>query len=518
MKSEGTSSVPVLSQQVIVEDEFGEFPDFDFDMIDQAIATRGDSLPLSGEVKSYNDPLTNDIVKNERSYSTDPSGLSYIKFSRYKILGIEEDQMNFRKTLLVASWTEKMLRDEEEETKIHRNCQVKVISGDSNVSARSDDLLPRNTNYPEAGYLQLRGQWYYTKVEVGDAIHVCSLTGRYRTDPSTLPIILHTHPPGNSESDDLVLIHHPDMLMTPTAVSETVDCPRRAVIRSRNGSTGLTAKSALIGTLRHALFGWCIKEQNFQKAFVVRKSKQIVRENAEGLLGCSVTTEEAEKQLVDTLPIIIDFVNKHTTFLSPNKATALPTAYVQGHMGGGKGVRFAAHSTFSIEEPVISPELALKGYVDAVLETTTAAAGNENDNSQHTITGLKHSIMALELKTGHHQVSRNAHLAQLSLYTLMLQGRYGAKLDSSNHQILSTRFKGGTAKPDPEGAAPGGMLLYLNQEASKATHVAPEFEEFKSLIGQRNIIAADLVKASKPRGISLNYEAEKLADDQNGIR
>jgi hypothetical protein len=490
-----------VRQQPIVEDEFGEFPDLDFDEIEQAIANR----------EQRHDPLQQEIIQNPRNDTVNTSGLSFIKFSRYKVLKIEQDSIQFRKTLQLAEWTNKMAREYDEMGKIHRNSIVETVS-ETSEKVKPVHLIPRNINYPTAGCLQLRGQWYYTAVEEGDEIHICSLTGQYRTDASALPLVLHSHPPVGSDHDDLVIIHHPDLLMTPTVVSETVSCPRRAVLKQRNGSTGLTSKSALIGTLRHALFGCCMKEQSFDKQFVVRQAKKIVRENAETMLGCGVTTQEAEKQLIDTLPVILAFVNEHTTLLAPQRATSFPTSFVHGHIGGKTGVRFAAHSTYSIEEPVISPELALNGYVDAVLETTTASPGNENDRFQQTINGLKHSLMALELKTGHNQTSQHTHMGQLSLYSLMLQCRYGAQINSNEIRTKSPPTS--NRKPDPRGAASGGLLLYLNHESFKATHVAPAFDEFKSLIGQRNVIAAEYLKSSRPRGVFLRYEEEKSSDEE----
>ncbi len=501
LQIEPKPTVRTLSQQPIIDDEFGEFPDFDFEVVEQAIANR----------QQTSDPLHNEVIQNPRNQSIDPSGLLHIKFSRYKVIQSEQDSIHFRKTLLIAEWTDEMRREHEEETKIHRNCQVEVIPDDGKQESQPVNLQRRNNNYPPVGHLQLRGQWYYTAVEEGDIIHICSLAGRYRTDASALPLVLHSHPPVGSDLDDLVIVHHPDLLMTPTVISETVSCPRRAVFKQRNGSTGLTSKSALIGTLRHALFGVCMKERNFEKGFVVRQTKKIVRENADAMLGCGVTTADAEKQLIDTLPILLDFVKQHTTFMSPATDSLFPNTYVHGHVGGDKGVRFVAHATYSIEEPVVSPELALKGYVDAVLETTIDVPVNENDPFQLTITGLKHSLMALELKTGHNQASQHTHMGQLSLYTLMLQGRYGVRLSSS--QTRSKQTSANKCKPDPEGAASGGLLLYLNEQSSKATHVAPEFDEFKSLIGQRNIIAAELVKSSRPRGVLLRYEEDKSKDE-----
>lgn len=45
------------------------------------------------------------------------------------------------------------------------------------------------------------------------------------------------------------------------------------------------------------------------------------------------------------------------------------------------------------------------------------------------------------------------------------------------------------------------MLLYLNHESFRAVHVSPNINEVKSLINHRNLVATELKKASKPRGV-----------------
>jgi hypothetical protein len=493
---------PLGKQESPEDDEFGDFPDFDFDLMDQAIAQRD-----TEKVMQAPSALQNEIVRNPKIVAIETTGLAFIKFSRYKILNVAEDNQKWTKNLVVAAWTESMLRDEEEEKKIHRNCKVEDLSASETPPVTIENSSPRrNINYPESGSLQLRGEWYHTKVSPGDVIHLCSLTGRYRTDAAALPIVLHSMPPQGSDVDDLVLIIHPDMLMTPTTVSETVSCSRRAVLKSRIGSTGLTSKAALFGTMRHELFGLVMKENNFDPAYVKRNVQKIVRQSAEALLGCGVATAEAEREVMNVLPVIKNFVAEYTTF--GKGASATPRNVVQGHCVSQTDIRFLANAVHSIEEPIISPELALKGNIDAVLETTSGLVRNENSRSNHSST--EHSFMSLELKTGHNQTAQNAHMAQLSLYTLMLQVRYGTQPKQPSRNLFSSR----SDKPDPDGASTGGILLYLNQKSFHSVHVAPMFNEIKSLIGQRNIVATELLRASRPRGISLSYEDESCEDDK----
>lgn len=491
------------------DDEFGDFPDFDFEVIDEAIAKREKSLTQEFQ----DDVLSSDVVRNATSSNMDPVGLSFIRFSRYKVLAVDDDSKKYQKTLSVAEWHADMLKDSKKEKEIHRGCEIEK-SATAESQERNAINSPDLCDYKKEGRVQLRGQWYYTLIAPGDVIHICSLGGQYRTDSKVLPIVLQSHPPPGSDEDDLVLIHHPDMLMTPTIISEAVGCPRRAVLKSRNGSTGLSSKSALVGTLRHALFGVCMKERKFDRKFVFYNVRRIIRENAEALVGCGMTTPEVESQLMKTLPSLLEFVKQHATY-DPSKKTAdaFPSAYVGGHLGNSTGVHFATHTTYSLEEPVVSPELGLKGYVDAVLETTVAETTANNQKMQQTITGLKHSLMALELKTGHNQNSQHAHMGQLSLYTLMLQGRYGTKID---HNIVKTTQSSG--KPDPEGASSGGLLLYLNDKGFRPTFVAPEFDEFKMLMANRNVIAGELVKVSKPRGVVLAYENHARDSDERNPR
>ena len=156
------------------------------------------------------------------------------------------------------------------------------------------------------GCIHLRGEWYHTNAKSGDVIHLGSISGTYLTDVTALPVILHSNPPvGSDVDDDLVLVIHPDELITPTLVSEAVKCPRLAVLQSRLGSTGLSAKSAVFGTLRHDLFERCLREKDTSRRSAALFTRDIIRNNAEALVGCGVTDrKEAFGEVIKTLPQI----------------------------------------------------------------------------------------------------------------------------------------------------------------------------------------------------------------------
>ena len=68
------------------------------------------------------------------------------------------------------------------------------------------------------------------------------------------------------------------------------------------------------------------------------------------------------------------------------------------------------------------------------------------------------------------------------------------------------RMRGDSCNVERIGAADSGMLLYLNHEGYRATHVKPTLSDIKTLIGTRNSVVCDVIRASRPRGIAIKYE------------
>jgi hypothetical protein len=496
-------------------DEFDDFPEIDFDAIDQVIAQRNIEAPVSAanEIASMacHIPPDGPIRNPRRTVPSDPD-LSFIAFTRYKVVDVADDGQSYTKTLAVASWSNEMLKEEEEKQEFHRHCHVTKSNGQdqemNSVTSTTDGLRKR---YAPEGLLHLRGEWYYTPVSPGDVVHLCSISGSFRTDVHSLPIVLHTADIEGNDNDDLVLVTHPDMLMTPTTISETVTCSRRAILKSRIGSTGLTSKSPLFGIMRHDLFGLCIRQENFDQSFAKRNIHKLVRQNAEGLLGCNVSTNEAQEEILKVLPVIQEFVARYTTLGQPPDPNSLANGVrIEGH-GYQSSIQFVTHKVHAIEEPIVSPELALKGNIDAVLEANTRELSDKLFQAAQN-PAPQHSLMCLELKTGHRQTAQAAHMAQLALYTLMLQSRYGKQVTQSSRPAFPP------SDAEPNGASAGGLLLYLNQNGAHSSHISPLLTEVKSLIGQRNIVANGLYTASRPRGVLLSYDDGNRDDKKEMAR
>eukprot|EP00985_Skeletonema_marinoi_P002553 scaffold1057_cov203-Skeletonema_marinoi.AAC.1 len=284
-------------KQTTNTEEADDDVDFDMDVIDfsaldkqveQRLETIGD-IDAAVAVPPPNAPIFNRRCgPNPNIMSKEPLFLS---FTRYVVRRVKDDLNTYTKTIDVSLWT--LTEENGREGEMER---LKKICSTSDIS----------TNVAIDGCIHLRGEWYHTNAKSGDVIHLGSISGTYLTDVTALPVILHSNPPvGSDVDDDLVLVIHPDELITPTLVSEAVKCPRLAVLQSRLGSTGLSAKSAVFGTLRHDLFERCLREKDTSRRSAALFTRDIIRNNAEALVGCGVTDrKEAFGEVIKTLPQI----------------------------------------------------------------------------------------------------------------------------------------------------------------------------------------------------------------------
>ena len=235
--------------------------------------------------------------------------------------------------------------------------------------------------------------------------------------------------------------------------------------------------------MRHDLFEVCLLQNNFSKDFAQIEVPRIVREHGEQLIGAGLLNEkEMISEVVKIVPNIQRFIAMHTKFTVGNSRGTLPG------VGNSQAVEVLADKIHGTEEFIVSTELGIKGFIDASVEALIRHPHGILDYvSQPTST---RSIMGIELKTGHNQIPQHAHMAQLSLYTMALQTRYGSTTHSSMDSVAASK---------------SGMLLYLNQENLNAVHVSPNTNELKSLLNQRNTVAAGLRLAAAPRGITIEY-------------
>ena len=483
------------------------------------------------------DALDNTILKQQQQqrHQHVQKMVSYLKFTRYIVQTIQEDLITHTKTIGVTLWkgNTNNFDDDDEIVRLTKICAMQDTATSSYSSTSSSSRKDINSI---DGCIQLSGEWYYSTCHAGDIIHLCSLSGNYNTDVSALPVTLDSH---QSNEDDLVLVLHPDVLVSPSTVSDAVQCPRLAVLNTRLGSTGLSSKSAVIGILRHELFQQCLTTRDASHKSAALFTRRIIRDNSEALIGCGlVDRAEAFGEVIKTLSQIQLFLSTFTSWkdvTKPQKENQFPQQRIiagndvltnadTASMAMLKGT-FASYNTlidisdvYSTEESAYVPELGLKGNVDATVVARTKPPPASLSSSSGAI-GLNHanamveSLFPVELKTGHSQNPTHNHLAQLTLYTMMLRARHGTCNANSGKDV--------DCDVENIGSASSGMLLYLNHESHSATHVKPTMSDIKTLIGTRNSVVCDVIRSSRPRGIVIKYEEVDdcdLTTIRNGVR
>ena len=208
----------------------------------------------------------------------------------------------------------------------------------------------------------------------------------------------------------------------------------------------------------------------------------IVREASEDIVGCPGTTSHAvETELHKFVPQVKRFVNDYTSLLQPQRKSL---ARLDSN-GAHAPLFFRANNVYAIEEAINSPEMGIRGNIDAVLHATVA------DNL---IESPTEALLAVELKTGHRQSMDPSHMAQLTLYNLMLQARYGSAQTIDREK--SNR------------ASRASMLLYLNADSVKTANISPSVLEAKMLLGQRNTVASKQKQSTELRGVELKFEKD----------
>ena len=487
------------------DDPFGVFPDIDMDMIEQRIqqatqAQQKKQATISPSIKEEEDPfgafpeLDFDSIDQQIAATTaEPADEG---LSRYRIVKVTDDTTNFTKTLHVAKWRDAMYAEFEDAVAIHRE--------------RGNGAYPMPQAWPVDGAVHLRGEWYYTEAEEGDFLHVYSIFGNTRTN--RFPLMLDTRADPNV--DDLLLILHPETLLVPTTISETIRCTRRAVLKNRLGSSGsskyrswkhihssvrlryvlhitsgflLTIASdqaLLMGTLRHRLFEESLEHADFTPKILSDRIDRIIQEASQDIVGVpGMTSHAAKSELFKVVPQVKRFVDEFTSF---GKARAQNLVQLDS-VSAQPPVYFRATGVHAIEETINSPEMGIKGNIDAVLHARVS------DTLQKPPT---EALVGVELKTSHNQRVDNSHMAQLALYNLMLRARTEAskmKKKNATRNIVASETS---------------ILLYLNAEAVKVGSMSLSVSDIKSLIGQRNMVATKQKQASALRGIEIKVEAD----------
>lgn len=128
----------------------------------------------------------------------------------------------------------------------------------------------------------------------GDIINVI---GTFDNPPSTS--IAHPIPTISITAKENLLIHHPDVLITATALSNAAQCRRKPLLQTLVRSTTEITPALVWGNVLHEVMQTCLRKERWDERFLESKIGEVVRrgESLGELLKLGVTVEQAVREV-----------------------------------------------------------------------------------------------------------------------------------------------------------------------------------------------------------------------------
>jgi DNA replication ATP-dependent helicase Dna2 len=295
--------------------------------------------------------------------------------------------------------------------------------------------------------VHLKDRWADVKVRPKDIVNIVS----HALDGDG-PIVV------TMKDTAACLIHHPDILVTMTAVADAMPCPRRPLVNSLIKLPGAGTKAMLYGTVLHSLLQGSLSEQSFDAASTQRRVEaELAREECRlDVWGAGLNPEDVTEDLAPKATEAFATFGQRWVKPAPTDDSVAVTARDEAC-----GL-IAIKGLHDIEEAIWSPKWGLQGKVDASIQAVLRRGDEETE-----------FVAPLEIKTGKSIGGLN-HRAQTMLYTLLMEDRYG--------ELGSERPSSHTGLPIPAG------LLYYSQR-SAIVLVEARANEVRALIMTRNELA-----------------------------
>ncbi|GHP08267.1 hypothetical protein PPROV_000700800 [Pycnococcus provasolii] len=301
------------------------------------------------------------------------------------------------------------------------------------VNATNDELVLKCKPYAKTPALArfahttdhvqvtLRDSWADTPVTTGDVLHVLA-----RRCEDGAYVVSDAMEEANDSTDDVNdstlfpgggVILHPDVLVSGTHVSNSLECIRRSVME-RLVAERASNKSAVLGTLVHDMF-----QAKLERAFSQQTpsnmdmsalAEELVTMRHDDLVDVGVDPNAAKARLKESEPSVDHFMR--TYVLRDGMRDASVELAPRG-MGGDVAERSNVGVTelLDIEECVHAPRFGLKGRIDATVRATF------DDSASHGCGAG--AVIPLEVKTGKERGI--PHRAQLLMYSLLTWERHG---------------------------------------------------------------------------------------------
>ena len=297
-----------------------------------------------------------------------------------------------------------------------------------------------------------------------------------------------------------LLIHHPDVLITVTAISNALQCRRKPVISSLVRSSSDTTPSLVWGNMLHEVMETCLCSGRWEETWIDGCINSVVTKGLAELVKIGVGIDEAKRELnlrakglrtfsdkyIADTPKVYPFLLSETfsyTSLSPQPEAILTDT----RSSRDQAALLAISKVHDFEEDIWSPTYGIKGKLDATVEAVILDRSSRFSFKPIITRGPQ----PFEIKTGR-TVAGMEHRAQTMLYTLLTAERYGVDV-------------------------PSGLLYYT--QADEVVRVPTSRNELRGLFIARNEMAGSMMRKNsrhkqRPAGSDIEDFLPPTIDDE----
>ncbi|KAI0654950.1 Dna2-domain-containing protein [Cubamyces menziesii] len=323
----------------------------------------------------------------------------------------------------------------------------------------------------------LRDDWTHADVRVGDTVNVI---GEWDT----------IDPPNHASSMRIIVcskhnlfVHHPDVLLTATSLSNASQCLRKPLLSNMVRSSSDVTPALVWGNMLHEVMQTCLSVARWDDKFIDKQITEVAQRGLGELLRLDMGIDQAIIEVKSKAKGLKAFAEKYIS-QSPKPGAFLTNT----RAAQGESSLLAIPHLYDVEEDIWSPTYGLKGKIDASVEAVVhdiddhstpfaRAAPKVNKNS---------SPMPFEIKTGR-AVAGMEHRAQTMLYTLLMGERYGVDV-------------------------PSGLLYYTQSE--EVVRVPAARNEIRALFVLRNDMAGYIMRRLRTTAYLSGLQDEE-ADEQD---
>ncbi|PBK88865.1 Dna2-domain-containing protein [Armillaria gallica] len=322
-------------------------------------------------------------------------------------------------------------------------CIVQAVEEHQNLIVKVDGSKEKRS-------IILRDDWSVTDVRKGDIVNAIGEFTVLGESSSSLTSSIAISSKNN------LLILHPDVLITATALSNAPQCRRKPLITSLVRSSTDYTPSLVWGNMLHSVLQACLVADRWDEIWVDDKIDEIVRSGLSDLVRINTNVDQAKREVKARAKGLHAFSEKYMAS-SPKFGANLTNT----RAGRNDVSLLAITKILDIEEDIWCPSYGLKGKLDATVQTTIS----ETKPPFHKPV-LTDGPKPLELKTGRAMAGME-HRAQTMLYSLLAEERYGLEVSS-------------------------GLLYYTQSE--EVLQVDVNKNELRGLIMARNEMAGYMVR------------------------